>query len=223
MEVLRELPQYVSSSVVQYIMPKKFGRCEKIVFHKLSRDCGSHLEDSNYNLRYELAYDEFGHSLEKFYSQTEDDAVTTSLHLSRVAEKNGRNRYYLTFHEFGSKCRSCGSKTGFCGVSNCNANISTTSKFLSRYIGKNLEEAIVTFLLFPETKCHCNKCIIKRVNARGKSVWKEFSSLGKPFWYNMLTKVSQWENPNFWYDQRLWHNLSWKTFRKIKAIKSEEE
>jgi hypothetical protein len=60
MEVLRELPQYVSSSVVQYIMPNKFGRCEKIVFHKLSRDCGTQLEDSNYNLRYELAYNEFG-------------------------------------------------------------------------------------------------------------------------------------------------------------------
>jgi hypothetical protein len=207
MEILRELPQYVSSIVVEYMMPNELGSCEKITFHKLRRDAGSDLDETNYSPKYELAYDEIGHSLEKRFSRTEDGEVTTDLHLSRVWKKNGRHRYYLTFHEDRQNV-VIGDKG---------------SMFTSRYIGNNLEEAIVTFLLFPETKCKCNKCIIKRVEARDNNVWKEYSHLGKPYWNNVVTGVSEWENPALWDEDYFWndywnkhrerHNLDWKTLR----------
>jgi hypothetical protein len=145
MEILRELPQYVSSIVVEYMMPNELGSCEKITFHKLRRDAGSDLDETNYSPKYELAYDEHKNKLCRTLYISYVSKDTQVLHLSRISKKNGRHRYYLTFVDEHVECIECGNPQ--CSKRYCDGRMIQEVHFSSTYIGTNLEEAIVSFLL----------------------------------------------------------------------------
>jgi|TARA_B110000114_G_C15010902_1_gene364744 hypothetical protein len=143
MEVLRNLPPYVSSMVVEYLAP-----LGKIYFRTSWQHYGSsELATCNYSPKYELAYQE-DRALSRLLYTSSDRTDTQTLHLSKISKKNGRHRYYLTFVDEHEECMECGRSRTQCSKRFCDGCQTNELYFSSTYIGTNLEVAIVTFLQY---------------------------------------------------------------------------
>lgn len=146
MEIIRQLPPYISRDVVKYLVPERQQiDINNVTFKKMTRDMPM-IEDTNYCTRYELARDNTGNFLTRQIYKSKEGNDTRDAFLSRIVKKNGKHRYYLTFLELYQGCTGCGSVT--CGINTgCRSSgyIHIESSYWSLFIGDDLDEALAIF------------------------------------------------------------------------------
>tara|TARA_B110000114_G_scaffold53029_2_gene56402 strand:- start:57 stop:644 length:588 start_codon:yes stop_codon:yes gene_type:complete len=144
MEVIdAKLPQMVSYKIMEYLDPI----CTILDFKMPHED---HVNSTNYSPKYEMAYTRAGYPLGRGLSLKPKQADRQLL-FSRIVNKNGNPRYYLTFQEMTKECEECGSR--ICARQSRSCSYACTiyeTTYSSIFIGKDIENALFRYLTYSE-------------------------------------------------------------------------
>ena len=134
LKFMDKLPLELENEIYNFVIPNH----SPIHFSQLKQvhyDC-------NYNTKYEVAFNN-KNQLIKTVKNT-----NKRLFLSRIPKKNGKHRYYVTTEICEEECDSCGwsnCKSSF-HMRYCYGEFEKNYKYTSKYVGKNLNYAMVQLL-----------------------------------------------------------------------------
>uniref|UniRef100_A0A6C0LKJ1 Uncharacterized protein n=1 Tax=viral metagenome TaxID=1070528 RepID=A0A6C0LKJ1_9ZZZZ len=101
----------------------------------------------NYSKRYETIVDSLGDYIRK---SIVEDGCKYNVMLSRIAKKNNKHRYYLTFELVFKDYVSCGCRNRDCRDRMC-GQMEEQLVYSSRFIGKDLVQAIMIWYSISDT------------------------------------------------------------------------
>jgi len=130
--LIAKLPQYIGKEIFRFLIPNQntieFRHCRDLMY-----ECDYHY----YGMKYEQAM---------FIDSSRLVANNIGIYLSRIPQKNGKSRYYLTNERTHYYCSSCGEE--YCYSRGCRGTFSDKQvTFDSVYVGKDTENALYELFL----------------------------------------------------------------------------
>jgi hypothetical protein len=127
MDIIKKLPDDIKKEILYYLIinPKN------IIFRDYYE--GIKYYPTNYNNKYKIAV------------INNEKIIKNKEFLSRIEKKNNKHRYYLTKITYINTCNGCGKIN--CKSRGCRGSIETDIIFSSTYIGKDINNALLYFIL----------------------------------------------------------------------------
>jgi hypothetical protein len=132
-QIISQLPLFIRYIILTYV-----SACvDDFHFDDYRPNCSVH----NYGSQYQIAFDKHGARIEK--TQLENSHWSPIYLLSRLPKKNNKYRYYITLEKYTQQCGCCGSYE--CHSLFCRGGFTYEYEYSSKYVGKNLELALIEF------------------------------------------------------------------------------
>jgi hypothetical protein len=128
---MKKLPPFIGKYIFSFLIPD----ADSVEFGDYRR---TQRDNSGYCLRYEVAF--YDNRLLENYR---------GIYLSRILKKNGKHRYYLTTECHIRICQGCGSD--WCRSNYCKGSWDYEKWYESKYVGKELENAMCSLFLGVES------------------------------------------------------------------------
>ena len=144
-ELIRKLPFDVAYHEVLPYLDDRFSNLQFKVLY--TEDDLDRYFEHNYSKRYEAILDSLGNYISK---PIIENGCKYNVMLSRIAKKNNKHRYYLTFELVFKDYVSCGCRNPNCRDRMC-GQMEEQLVYSSRFIGKDLVQAIMFWYSISDT------------------------------------------------------------------------